>query len=175
MRGVVSLAVALSVPDEFPGRDFMLATALVAILVSILVQGTTLVPLIRVLGLTKLRSAPRASLSEAQTRVEMARAALAAVKAASTADDGSERHPRLVEQYGRKAEMAARFVDDPTQISGKRADHFSAVLAANRASRAELLKLHRAGEIHDSVLKTLEVELDLEEISALRSMQDPKL
>ena len=175
MRGVVSLAVALSVPDEFPGRDFMLATALVAILVSILVQGTTLVPLIRVLGLTKLRSAPRASLSEAQTRVAMARAALAAVKAASTADDGSERHPRLVEQYGRKAEMAARFVDDPTQISGKRADHFSAVLAANRASRAELLKLHRAGEIHDSVLKTLEVELDLEEISALRSMQDPKL
>jgi Na+/H+ antiporter len=175
MRGVVSLAVALSVPDEFPGRDFMLATALVAILVSILVQGATLVPLIRLLRLTDFQSARRANLSEAQARVEMARAALAAVKRASTAADGSERHPRLVEQYGRRAEMAARFIDDHEQLSGRRADHFTAVLAANRAARAEVLRLHRAGEIHDSVLQTLETELDLEEISALKSMQDPKL
>ncbi|MBN8908701.1 MAG: sodium:proton antiporter, partial [Rhodospirillales bacterium] len=49
MRGVVSLAVALSVPVEFPGRDFILATFFAVILISILVQGTTLAPLIRAL------------------------------------------------------------------------------------------------------------------------------
>ncbi len=36
------------------------------------------------------------------------------------------------------------------------------------AGRAELLRLHRSGAIHDSVLRSLESELDLEEVGALR-------
>jgi CPA1 family monovalent cation:H+ antiporter len=47
MRGVVTLAVALSVPESFPGRDFMLVTAFAVILVTVLVQGTTLGLIIR--------------------------------------------------------------------------------------------------------------------------------
>ena len=42
MRGVVTLAVALSVPGDFPGRDFMLVTAFAVILGTVLIQGTTL-------------------------------------------------------------------------------------------------------------------------------------
>ena len=52
MRGVVSLAAALALPDDFPGRDFILATTFAVILVTVLVQGATLAPLIRVLGLS---------------------------------------------------------------------------------------------------------------------------
>jgi CPA1 family monovalent cation:H+ antiporter len=174
MRGVVSLAVALAVPDGFPGRDFMLATALVVILISILVQGTTLVPLIRLLHLDEFVSPQAATLSEAQARAEMARAALAAVRQYSAGEDGSEKHPRLVEQYGRRAEMAARFVEEHDQMAERRADHYNAILIANRAARAEVLGLHRAGKIHDSVLKSIEAELDLEEVSARRSLQEPK-
>jgi len=47
MRGVVTLAVALSVPESMPGRDFMLVTAFAVILVTVLVQGTTLGLIIR--------------------------------------------------------------------------------------------------------------------------------
>ncbi len=175
MRGVVSLAVALSVPEGFPGRDFMLAATLAVILISILVQGTTLVPLIRALRLHKFVLARRATLSEAEARVEMARAALAAVKEYSAGDDGVERHPRLVEQYGRRAEMAARFVEAHEELSAKRTDHYTAILIANRSARTQVLVMHREGRIHDSVLHALEAELDLEEISTRRSLTEPKL
>jgi hypothetical protein len=42
------------------------------------------------------------------------------------------------------------------------------VLAAIEAGRAELLKMHREGEIHDSVLHAIEEGLDLEEVNARR-------
>jgi monovalent cation/hydrogen antiporter len=170
MRGVVRLAVALSVLEGFPGRDFILATTLAVILISILVQGTTLAPLIRALRLSGFQLERRPTLSEAAARVQVARAALAAVKRRSGNDDGAEKHPRLVEQYAHRAEMALRFVEANGGLVADRVEHFAAVLDANRASRAEVLHLHRAGRIHDSVLHALEAELDLEEISARRAM-----
>jgi CPA1 family monovalent cation:H+ antiporter len=172
MRGVVSLAVALSVPDGFPGRDFILATTLAVILISILIQGTTLAPLICVLRLGGFKLERRPTLSEAATRVQVARAAIAAVKLRSASGDGGERHPRLVEQYGHRAEMAARFLEADGGLSADRIEHFATVLAANRASRAKVLHLHRTGRIHDSVLHAIEAELDLEEISAQRAMAE---
>ena len=174
MRGVVSLAVALSVPDGFPGRDFILATTLAVILISILVQGTTLVPLIRWLGVSKIAGQRRGALSEDEARVAMLRAALAAIKSYSAGAGGAERHPRLVEQYGRKVEMAAHYLETHGEFSARRLDHYAAVLLANRSARAELLSLHRSGNIHDSVLHSLEAELDLEEISTRKMMTDPK-
>jgi Na+/H+ antiporter len=166
MRGVVSLAVAWAVPEGFPGKDFILATTLVVILISILVQGSTLVPLIRALRLNTFVLRQRASLSEAQARVELARAAHAAVTRVSLAEDGTERHPRLVEQYGRRLEMATRYVETGEELAAHRDEHFAAVLLANRAARERLLNLYRSGDVHDSVLNTLEIELDLEELGA---------
>ena len=40
------------------------------------------------------------------------------------------------------------------------------MLAAAGAGRAELLKLHRAGRIHDDVLRAIERSLDLQEVMA---------
>ncbi len=47
LRGVVSLAAALSLPEEFPGRDVILAITFAVILVTVLVQGSTLAPIVR--------------------------------------------------------------------------------------------------------------------------------
>ena len=44
MRGVVTLAIALSLPEGMPGRDVILAAAFAVILVTVLVQGTTMGP-----------------------------------------------------------------------------------------------------------------------------------
>ncbi len=104
----------------------------------------------------------------------MARAALNAMKQYSAAEDGTERHPRLVEQYGRRAEMAARILEAHGELTDKRHDHYAAILIANRSARLEVLTLHRTGKIHDSVLIKLEAELDLEEVSARTSMTEPK-
>lgn len=63
LRGVVSLAAALSLPDGFPGRDFILAATFAVILVTVLVQGTTLSLLARLLSDARYASlnAPRLS------------------------------------------------------------------------------------------------------------------
>ncbi|MCW2239989.1 Na+/H+ antiporter [Azospirillum canadense] len=172
MRGVVSLAVALSIPEAFPGRDVILVTTWAVILVSILVQGTTLAPLVRAMRLGGFALERRPTLSEPEARVRMAQAALEAMRKRSRTPDGGERHPRLVEQYGRRAEMAVRFKDSNGSLADDRREHFAAVLAANRAARAEILKLHRSGRIHDSVLHQLEAELDLEDLTAERVLSE---
>jgi len=73
MRGVVTLAVALSVPADLPGRDFILVAAFAVILVTVLLQGTTL-------GLVIARLRPReagahvAPLTMSQAEAAMAQA-----------------------------------------------------------------------------------------------------
>lgn len=168
MRGVVTLAAALALPDGFPGRDFILATSFVVILATVLVQGATLAPLIRWLRVDGYVGAERALLSESQARARMARAQFQAIEAIARAEDGAPAHPRLLEQYSYRLRASERFSTAETDLLGHRQEHFGAVLSAIRAGRAELMRLHRAGEIHDEVLKRLETELDLEELSALR-------
>lgn len=45
-------------------------------------------------------------------------------------------------------------------------EHFAVVLASVDAGRAEILCMHKAGEIHDRILKDLEHELDLQQVFA---------
>jgi monovalent cation/hydrogen antiporter len=173
MRGVVSLAAALALPDNFPGRDFVLATTFAVILVTVLIQGATLAPLIRVLGLSGFTQQRPKTLSEAEARAQMTAAQLAEVEKQSAGDGEAARHPRLLEQYNYRARAAARLSDAAGGLNDKRRDHFTVVLAAVAAGRAELLRLHRAESIADSVLHALEQELDLEEMSARRHLGAP--
>jgi monovalent cation/hydrogen antiporter len=111
---------------------------------------------------------PTRTLSEAAARARMASIQLAAVEARSKTPDGNQLHPRLLEQYGYRARAASRFSEAEGSLLQSRTEHFSVVLDAITAGRTELLRMHRAGEIHDSVLQALEQELDLEEMSARR-------
>jgi CPA1 family monovalent cation:H+ antiporter len=168
LRGVVSLAIALSLPEGFPGRDFILAVTFAVILVTVLVQGTTLAPLVRLLVKGDFKTLHSSNLTESQARARVAAAQLAAVEKESLNDDGSHRHPRLFEQYTYRRNAATRFSEETETLIPHRVDHYRAVLAAIHAGREELLRMHRAGEIHDSVLHTIEEGLDLEEVNARR-------
>jgi len=172
LRGVVSLAAALSLPEQFPGRDFILATTFLVILVTVLIQGTTLAPLVRILRLGEFKLTQGSTMSEAAARAHIAQAQLIAIEQHSLGEDGTQRHPRLVEQYGYRARAAARFSETDGALIGEKQAHFVVVLAAVAAGRAEVLRLYRVGEIHDSVLHTLEGELDLEEIEARRHAEN---
>jgi hypothetical protein len=77
-------------------------------------------------------------------------------------------HPRLIEQYNFRAKAATKFSEAESELHTHRQAHFAMVLSAVTAARAELLKMHRSREIHDSVLHRLEQELDLEEMAARR-------
>ena len=167
MRGVVSLAAAIALPARFPGRDLILVATFAVILVTVLVQGSTLAPLIRLLGIDRLEPASQpTALSIEAARVQVVEAQLAAIRQASAQTGGGERHPRLLEQYGYRARAAANLARAVATHTGARTEHFAAVLVAITAGRRTALALHRRGEIHDSVLNALEEELDLEELNA---------
>src|SRR6266704_2204656 len=80
MRGVVSLAAALALPDTkqggspFPGRDLILFLTFVVILATLVVQGLSLPPLIRWLGIKDDGSMEK---EEREARLEANQAALA--------------------------------------------------------------------------------------------------
>jgi CPA1 family monovalent cation:H+ antiporter len=173
MRGVVSLAAALALPTEFPGRDFILAASFAVILVTVLVQGTTLAPLIRLLRIDRFIGGSQLTLRESEARARIAKAQLNAIQRASAMQDGTQRHPRLLEQYTYRARAAERFSSAEQELESHRQAHFAAILAAVEAARSELVLLHRRGEIHDTVLHTLEAELDLEEMTARRYTAEP--
>jgi CPA1 family monovalent cation:H+ antiporter len=82
--------------------------------------------------------------------------------------DNTHKHPRLVEQYTYRARATTNFSESKGSLLQHKHDHFTVVLAAISAGRAEILRLHSAGSIHDSVLQILERDLDMEEITARR-------
>jgi CPA1 family monovalent cation:H+ antiporter len=166
MRGVVTLAVALSVPDDFPGRDFMLVTAFAVILVPVLVQGTSLGALIRWLKLTE-PEAERVRLTASEAEAAMARAQVALVEIRAYDEGGTLVHPQLLERYQRKARIYADYAGKEVEYAPRLHAHFDLILEAIAAGRAELLRLHRAGDIDEHTLHELERVLDLEELSAL--------
>ncbi len=167
MRGVVSLAAALSLPEAMPGRDFILLATFAVILVTVLIQGATLAPLIRAMGLDRLPDAKSTTLDESQARAVLAQAQLDVIRRA-VGDDGTPQHPRLLEQYEYRARATHRYVEANGSLAAARSAHFDMILALVAAGRVELLELHHKGEIHDSVLHALEHELDLEELGARR-------
>jgi Na+/H+ antiporter len=166
MRGVVTLAVALSVPETMPGRDLMLITAFGVILATVLIQGMTLGWVIRWAGLREDQQAkPPLDLFAAEAA--MFRAQFAAVERKAFAPDGSLLHPRLLESYRRRAAISAEFPGTAEERDESIAAHFDIVLAAVTAGRAELVRLHRTRQIDDETLHDLERDLDLEELGAI--------
>jgi CPA1 family monovalent cation:H+ antiporter len=166
MRGVVTLAVALSVPEDLPGRDFMVVVAFAVILVTVLLQGTTLGLLIQWLRPPET-GAHVAPLTMSQAEAAMAQAQAKLVEARAYAPDGELIHPQLLERYRRRATISEGYAGNEAQQQPRLQAHFDLVLEANAAGRAELLRLHRAGLIDDRVLHELERDLDFEELASL--------
>jgi CPA1 family monovalent cation:H+ antiporter len=165
MRGVVSLAAALALPQNFPGRDLLLFATFAVIAFTVLIQGSTLGPLIRRLLKTGPIASSVASYDEFSARVRVSTASLQYLEAIpSTSALVTPDHPQLIEHYRRRLEITNHMGEVGERSTELRAAHFGAALAAVAAGRGELIRLHRSGEIHDSILRAIELELDLEEL-----------
>ena len=170
MRGVVTLAAALALPAEMPGRDLMLVAAFAVILVTVVIQGASLGWLIRLVRSEDTDPPPAMHMPLAEAAV--ARAMRRAVEARAFDPDGTLRHPRLLEEYRKRDENTGRYAEDVDRFMPGVRTHFDVVLAAVAAGRAELIRLHRKGLIEDEVLHELERDLDLEETRALAQKGD---
>ena len=170
MRGVVSLAAALSLPDAtasgapFPARDLIIFLTFTAILATLVLQGLTLPPLIRWLAVSEDKTPER---EEQHARVEIAKAGVARVDALTEERvlPAHQVHPVRQELVDRLRHLT-RTADEPKEESS------SNVMQQIRresiaAQREQLLELRNQEVIGDDVLHRIQHELDLEESGEL--------
>jgi Na+/H+ antiporter len=162
MRGTVTLAAALALPDgplgaRFPYRDLILFTAFSVVLVTLVLQGMTVRPLMRALDLHDDGSVER---EVRLARAETARAALDVVDHAESGDD-------LIQLFRRKYQDRIRRAEDAGRESASDAgdSDFTAVQRrAQAAERRTLSDLRTQGVIGDDAFHRVEEELDWAEM-----------
>jgi Na+/H+ antiporter len=169
MRGAVSLAAALAIPNvtdagaPFPNRALIVFLAFVVILGTLVVQGLTLPLVIRVL---RLEDDGLDDKEEAKARVRAAEAALSRleelVAVGAVRGDTAQ---RLRGQYGfRRDRFRARFDrDDDGAIEERSLSYQRVRRELLDAERAAIFDLRRAGHINDEVLRRVGRDLDLED------------
>ena len=169
MRGAVSLAAALAIPltthhgVPFPDRDLLIFLTFCVIFATLVVQGLSLAPLIRLLG---IEDGGVAAQEELRARLEATRAALARIDELAdedwTRDDTVERL-RAAYRY-RKRRLAARAgkIEDDGYEDRSLA-YQQMVQAVLGAQREALVKLRNEGVISNEVMNRVVHEFDLEE------------
>jgi CPA1 family monovalent cation:H+ antiporter len=167
MRGVVSLAAALALPatvadgGAFPQRNLIVFLTFCVIVVTLVLQGITLPPLIRALGLA---GAAGPNCEEQEARRIVIEAALAHLDEARQRDgeDASRLYDDLAHHYHQR--MASLRPEDGNREEA--ADHnryLELALETLRVERDTAVRLRNEGRINDEVLRRIERELDLGE------------
>jgi monovalent cation/hydrogen antiporter len=176
MRGVVALAAAISLPkmlesgDPFPQRNVMIFLTFSVIFVTLVLQGLTLPPLIRRLGLA---GASGPNTEEMEARRAMVEAALAYLEQ-SREDTPEEFAPVYDELIRLQRRRLNALESNEAAESGSRPEDYQRWRDLTRQvgaiQRATVLLLRNQNKINDEVMRKLERELDLNE--ARLSAQD---
>ncbi|HEX6557029.1 MAG TPA: Na+/H+ antiporter [Ktedonobacteraceae bacterium] len=169
MRGAVSLAAALALPEvtaagaAFPEREVVIYLTFAVILATLIVQGLSLPLLIRGLGLHDEGASER---EETQARLTAAQAALARLDELASQNEVSQESAQHLRKHyeTRVRSITNRFkqaADEPGE------DHAMTYQQLQRevlqAERSAVIGLRNRGEINDEILHRIERELDLEE------------
>jgi len=167
MRGVVSLAAALSLPTvlangkDFPERDLIVFLTFSVILVTLVLQGITLAPLVRRLGLANA-AGPDCEEQEAR-RIVLTTALehLETVKKERT-EVSDEIFDDLIGHYQHRLASVQPGQDNDDHVN----HHYSFQEISRETARVEretAVRLRNEGRINDQVLRRIERELDLNE------------
>jgi CPA1 family monovalent cation:H+ antiporter len=171
MRGVVALAAAMSLPEklangtDFPQRNLIIFLTFSVILVTLVLQGLTLPPLIRALGLAGITGRSR---EEDDARRAMIDAALKQLRLEREHD--SEQFREVYEEIEERYRHRIGSLQESENASG---DHESAMHVTRykqllqqliRIERHTAVNLRNQGRLNDQVLRRIEHELDLTEI-----------
>ena len=168
MRGVVSLAAALAIPISLPGnalaaRDAIIIITFTVILVTLVGQGLTLPLVIRAVG---LGSDTDEGHEESHARQELIEEALRRI------DDLEKKwpdHKPLIDQlrtsYQHRAEHEEQLHEAPgNEAEQELVEHRQIRSDVIDAQRDALAAMRDRGAIDDDALRSIERELDLEEI-----------
>ena len=144
MRGVVTLAGALALPENFPHRPLLVFTAFVVTAGTLIIQGLTLGPLVRALD---AHDAVSAEHELAMARLELDLAAQAATTVSLAAVTEGSAH-----NSNPDADLA------PTPLAKSFPGPADRIVLQHR--RAKLISMRHSREIRDHVFHMLEEELD---------------
>ncbi|MBM3491117.1 MAG: Na+/H+ antiporter [Alphaproteobacteria bacterium] len=164
MRGIVSLAAALALPYTtaqgmpFPGRDLLIFLTFAVIIVTLVLQGVSLSPLIRLLGVGE------DSVLAREERVARLKTTFAALRELDRLVTGKGVPEELAKNL--RKEYIARYRQAKRSSGGNASGDAGhrLRLACIAAERRRLIKLRREGTIGDEVLHRIQRELDLEEV-----------
>ncbi|HYZ23837.1 MAG TPA: sodium:proton antiporter [Rhodopila sp.] len=156
MRGIVTLATALALPQGFPYRDLIVFCAFWVVLGTLAVQGLTLRPLMQHLTLPEDTSVER----EVQlARRETARAAVRMLRDTAYAGEESEALRLLYREYAARAAGGAEAPSHGRTLAGLQG-------RAVAVQRQTLFRLRHEGTIGDDAYHVIEEELDIIELTA---------
>lgn len=173
MRGVVSLAAAMALPfttasgAPFPGRDLILFLTFTVILATLVVQGLSLPPLIRLLGVKDDGSMEK---EEVEARLRANKAALARLAESSekgpTEDDALQRLRIEYEDHIRQIEGAKpQSAGTPLRQFSSEYERLSQL--ALDEERHTIIQLRNEDVISDEVLRRIQRDIDLAEARLL--------
>lgn len=171
MRGVVSLAAAIALPQTlangtaFTQRNMIIFLAFSVILVTLVLQGLTLPPLIRALGVGGSTSGPDPE--EKEARQIILKAALSYLEKSKSKSDSptAEVYADLAQHYSQRLAMLAEDGNSSTESSDRnfyeRFNDLSRKLL--HIERETAVHLRNQRRISDELLREIERELDLNE------------
>jgi CPA1 family monovalent cation:H+ antiporter len=138
LRGAVSLAVVLSLPLDLPMRALLLNLTFGVVLFTLLVQGLTMEPLVRRLGLSG---------SDQQRRAyELRRAQLLTLRAAwrelRRLEDDAVLSPRVFAQLNAEYQASGQLLDQ--ELDGLYQNQSELEAEELRSTRTQLLRVERA-------------------------------
>ncbi|MGD1171053.1 Na+/H+ antiporter [Mycobacterium seoulense] len=177
-RGAVSLAAALAVPATtlsgapFPDRSLLIFIVVVVILVTVLVQGSTLPAVVR------WAKMPEDLAHSEELQLARTRGARAALDALPTVADevgiGDDLRRRLQKEYEEKAALALATEDGSTNnhLVKKKELVRRVRLGVLDSKRQEITALRNQNLIDDIVLRELQNDMDLEEVQLLDAADD---
>jgi Na+/H+ antiporter len=161
MRGGVSLAAALAIPASVGERELMILVAYGVVLVTLVVPGLTLAPLIRALGLGQSEERQR---QEVEARMRLTHAALERFD--ELGEHGDLPHEDL-ERVRDRYEARLERLRDRLEAAGGHPDHRTeaaeAQIEALEAERGLLAELRRERAFPAELLRELEAEIDVDE------------
>jgi CPA1 family monovalent cation:H+ antiporter len=178
MRGVVSLAIAFSIPltvhggEPFPERNLILFLTFTTVIGTLVVQGVTLPPLIRLLKFPG-RDARTETLAEANAQAQASRAAERRLDDLLADDRNALPGPlaeRLRTVLERRRNAVWERLGQVNPVTGETVDDTYRRLSREMisAEREVFVKLRDGRHIDDEMLRVLLRRLDLEEAAAFR-------
>lgn len=175
MRGVVSLAMAFSIPFyikdevEFPYRNLILFITFTVIIVTLVFQGLLISPLIKLLKIEDKAHDNKRRLEEHLLSVRLAESSLSFIDTNYQEDLAKNEPFRVVRnRYEHMINTAKRKVVNEEQGHVHDEDEFmpryrEMLMELVEVRRKELVSLRLNGEFDEELIKEKEFELDLEE------------